>query len=1020
VSQTNLKIALSLLMPIAARAAEPTPPIEVRLFEALWQKGNQPVKGGPTLIVFLARDGEHWDRAVGVAGSFNPMLHVGLVEQARVSDQAMDLTLGMDIVGDSYVPGGRGDYKVSLKAGANGVFAGTYAGTFRGVAVQGRAEGRVLPPAKTIPGASPPIAAGEHPRILFRKSDLPALREKAKTPFGQAVLAKATDPIGLGIQYQITGDKKYAEQAREAVDRLIDHKYGATPTPGSHHGLFHWGWTWENPAVAYDLCYDAWDDAFKKRVERFVTLWAERILWQRGMFNTQGQYSYGNGEASSLYYGVSLGALTFLGEKGPEPAKPVAPDPIVDVPPAKDYKPGKDVPVVPLSAPISPAKWLATPAIRAWIADDPLKALGGAAACRPEAGTAFSFEGASYEFKPLDPKFVPERGGIYLNVGKSLSPGHVKRGPGPEIAREGPITLCLYTVLDNAEPQWVKVNAGFTRFGYQQFVLAGHTLMHGQVVKLDKGLYPLLVIMRVKARWDTLTPGFDAAGEKDVEASKATMARYQQQYANDLKQWEYDAAAWKRSGGTDQDFRRLFEITRYMMYLSCRESVGTGGAQPVTSAESYEVGLHPALYAAAYRVCFNKDLSPFGDITHALPRRIFAHIYPESGAPFSQEIHGPNAVQMDFFAYNFPLVPEPWKPAVLWAWHRHAGVTGAAGPADAVKLIGPAKWYTPPRAFVNYPLGLEPKPPQGIFPLTWEAPDFGYYGFRNGWKGKDDFLVQVWLKSGVSKGYAMPNAGTFRILGLGHEWVIGYPSVRLDNKRYFDPVVLFPEDGINDDGEAHAMYVKMEPDGSGALTADLREVYCKKLDYEKYGNIARETTFQDSGITGLRAYAVDYSGACGAPCLFVLVDKITGGKSKVWPWYLAGVSFDGQTGKVSGTGEDFKKTKVEGNGVTVSKDDGTTMRMTFAGPANPVVKAEVRTLKFQQTYNRGEASFTAPGIFASGADPTDGNFFVIVTIQKGPAPQVKIEGKGLEAKATVGNRRIAFDGRKIVMTAAGQ
>src|ERR1051325_9156017 len=29
---------------------------------------------------------------------------------------------------------------------------------------------------------------GEHPRLLFRKSDLPALRERAKTPEGKAIL----------------------------------------------------------------------------------------------------------------------------------------------------------------------------------------------------------------------------------------------------------------------------------------------------------------------------------------------------------------------------------------------------------------------------------------------------------------------------------------------------------------------------------------------------------------------------------------------------------------------------------------------------------------------------------------------------------------------------------------------------------------------------------------------------------------------------------------------------------------
>ncbi|MDP7495855.1 MAG: hypothetical protein QGI77_05465, partial [Roseibacillus sp.] len=33
-------------------------------------------------------------------------------------------------------------------------------------------------------------ARGEHPRLLFRRGDLPALRAKAKTPEGQAILKR--------------------------------------------------------------------------------------------------------------------------------------------------------------------------------------------------------------------------------------------------------------------------------------------------------------------------------------------------------------------------------------------------------------------------------------------------------------------------------------------------------------------------------------------------------------------------------------------------------------------------------------------------------------------------------------------------------------------------------------------------------------------------------------------------------------------------------------------------------------
>ena len=47
---------------------------------------------------------------------------------------------------------------------------------------------------------------------------------------------------------------------------------------------------------------------------------------------------------------------------------------------------------------------------------------------------------------------------------------------------------------------------------------------------------------------------------------------------------------------------------------------------------------------------------------------------------------------------------------------------------------------------------------------------------------------------------------------------------------------------------------------------------------------------------------------------------------------------------------------------------------------------------------------------------TGGNdFFVVMTLQKGKAPEVKAEGAGLDAKVAVGEQKIAFDGEKIVL-----
>ena len=1004
------------------RAAEAALPqqIELRLMAAAFVGEEQPVDG-PTLILNLTKTDGRWERIVGTAGNLSRGIHIGYVNEAQVSDRTMLFDIEVNVVGDGYTKlEARGEYRAELKPTKDGRFKGTYSGTFKGIAVKGRAEATLLPPLAAPKIGFLPIAPGEHPRLLFRHSDLPALKAKAKTPLGKVALAKMDDGIGLGVRYQLTGDKKLADEARAFVEHLLEGNYSQVKAPGSHHGMLHYGPVWEQAAVTYDLCHDAWSAEFRGRVQRFLVLWTNRILFQHMMFNTQAQYDLGNSEAGWFHYGPALGGLAMWGEKGPPPVKPVAPDAIEEIPPDEGYKPGKGVPVVVLEPGKSPNEWLTTAPVNAIIEGDPLAELGGAEKCRPAPFDSFRFGGRKYEFGSLKPEFVPEGGGVILNIGKSLQQGHIKTLPGPEMIKDGPLTLCLYTVLDNKEPRLVKVFAPYSLWGRQQFVLAGHNLAHEQVVKLQKGLYPLLIVLRVNARWNHLLTKLEAATPEDAQKSKTLLTQLKTTYEGQLRDYEWDLAEWKRTGGVDQGVQKLFEVTRWAMYTHFREGFGSGAAQSDTSGMCHSLGLLPATYAAAYRRAFGVDLSPYPDITHFVARRMFAHIYPATGEPISQEVNGPNNLGPEYFAVHFPIVPEAWKPAVLWGWQRFLGIRDGD---DVAKVLAGPIASVPIRAFLDYPLDMQPQPPKGILPLAWEAPDFGYYGFRNAWDGKDDFLVQVYGRFQSGHGYSVPNAGNFTIAGLGHNWAVSLPSLRLHNQRTFANVVLLKDDETNDDARGRLLYAKTEKDGSGVVSFDLGDVYGgaqsgakgKPLPlYERYGNVRRASAFKPTGIEGLRAIAVDYSGRSGAPCLFVLVDQITGGRNKVWCWRIQDDEINEKTKQVIVPG-DLKNTQVEGNTVTVAAPDGATMRLTFVAPTKADVKAENREIVYTKTYNRGKGERSAPGIYASGADPTDGQFFAVATIHRGAPPPVKIEGKGLTAKVRVGGQTVSFDGQKIVL-----
>jgi len=261
-------------------------------------------------------------------------------------------------------------------------------------------------------------------------------------------------------------------------------------------------------------------------------------------------------------------------------------------------------------------------------------------------------------------------------------------------------------------------------------------------------------------------------------------------------------------------------------------------------------------------------------------------------------------------------------------------------------------------------------------------------------------------------------------MGLGDVWADGLPSPRLDGQRIYDPVVQITNNDICEDANGRTLYSKFEADGSGSCSVDLNDVYSDAQRnkagntvclYQNYGNIRVADAFKPSGITGMRAFGVDYSGKSGAPCLFVLVDKIDGGNEKLWLWHLAAGNMNAKGSGVTGGDDPTKIAKVAGDTVTVTKPGGT-MKLTAVTPTGGNLIAETRTIKFNQTYNRGVGTMQLPGIFLHGADPKEGHFFIVATIQpKGvAAPEVKVEGTGLDAVVTVGKRTVRFDGTKVI------
>lgn len=148
---------------------------------------------------------------------------------------------------------------------------------------------------------------GEHPRLLFRRDDLPALRARAATPEGRAILqrllvqlgggesvaagfsparqaydrqneqAVADLPVGaytishaagFGFLWQITGERRYLDLGVAAFDKGLegvrdrDDRYSFRQPGGALRAGPTLGWY----ALAYDLLYDGLDAATRQRL----------------------------------------------------------------------------------------------------------------------------------------------------------------------------------------------------------------------------------------------------------------------------------------------------------------------------------------------------------------------------------------------------------------------------------------------------------------------------------------------------------------------------------------------------------------------------------------------------------------------------------------------------------------------------------------------------------------------------------------------------------------------------------
>jgi hypothetical protein len=155
----------------------------------------------------------------------------------------------------------------------------------------------------------------------------------------------------------------------------------------------------------------------------------------------------------------------------------------------------------------SPSKWLVTEPVPFAMKRDPRTDLGGWEKLRPAPGDALDIDGTKTVFQPLpENRVVRKRGGVSLQGMKRWG---------------GAMTLAAYTVLEVPKKKQIRLMAPYTVAGRLQIALNGVPIDHKQVVELQKGLYPMLAVLRLDGpNWAAIDPHFTSVTPELVARAK--------------------------------------------------------------------------------------------------------------------------------------------------------------------------------------------------------------------------------------------------------------------------------------------------------------------------------------------------------------------------------------------------------------------------------------------------------------------------------------------------------------------
>lgn len=1095
--------ALSVLLLAAARAAADAPPADgmltITLAGGIAYRGPAGSRGAAVdkravQIDVIRRDGAWAAEAWGFDAALAGLEHRGKVVAIDETGGRLRLRvrlavahwpryerLGGYLVGCTV--GGRAEYAIELTRWG-GAWRGTYSGELKAIdpawlrgppasatererrydpvgravrlasgPVSGAAGAALVPLPRRRPGHRP-IPRGEHPRLLFGKGDVAALRRRAGTPQGRRIVEKLAASLdrerlgfrflgpsartymegnwaaGHALMYVLTGRREHVERAR----RLL---VSALHAPVGVHGNYGFAHRIMGTAVTYDLLYDELDADLRRKIAAFLERNARRT-----MTFTQGRNPLGVGEklrfgtdrgeldafpcpmpasprdphAAMFRAAAGLAAMAICGDPV-ELRRPTRPADAAAIAPAAGYEPPVGVPVVAFTDNKMPPVWLINgPFVKSGGAD-PLAAIGGVARAHPVPGTTVTSAGVELDFRrfyanrratadPHDPltwALWPRNNQAAL----SYSPKYGGYKPAAAVLAKVdadqlvPKYYYLYTVLANGAERVVQARPNWGSHGATAVLyVGGRRLRDGELARLKAGRYPVMV---------------EISPLGGYAASAPRLAEYvAEDYRRDLSDYEAAVKAYEAAGREMPGVRGHLRAAARAVRRYLRTAIDPNGL----GADGLETLLP---FLQAYRRVEGIDLAEGTGLKQIL-------------RPIVRRAMAPGPADHLAVSQGFGLLPAAHRPV-------------AKGYLDARGLLmdRPDEALL---ALLTHRPELPAAAPGSAFSLAGEYGDHGVYSFTSAWADANAF--QVLVRRGTGPLDEPCVGGHFSVRGLGRLWAAG-PARRQD--RDHANVVLLAN--LYRAAEARCVHAEFRPDGSGVVSL-LADRFHRGFAYRQ-GSRRRVVLDKRSrpGVSILRSIAVDFSGASGAPALIAVADRIVGaaGREKTWRLHTGrhateynGRSFTvalrggrpGGGGALSlhGTFVWPPKAKLALGRPNRSGSPAGLCHVSTDRPAgHPDVDPTERLLKTLQQlrdpHHREKHSHDdllaeqLEADFLKHLERRDAKrrndnqvasfLFVVMTVQAGPPPVPTVTGTAEGTAVTVGRQRIAFDGKRIVL-----